>query len=54
MGRITALGRSGQTDIIQNFPDFATPHEVTFPITIEKAKLMATNSDGKKIDTHGL
>jgi hypothetical protein len=49
-----AITPAAQTDISQNFPDFATPHKVTFPITIEKAKLMATNSDGKKIDTHGL
>jgi hypothetical protein len=49
-----AIPATVRADIIKNFPAYTTDHDVTFPINIEKAKLMGTNTDDKKIDTHSL
>ena len=40
--------------ITQKFPRQATKNKISFPINIEKGKLVASHSNGKKIETNGL
>jgi hypothetical protein len=40
--------------IIKQFHDYMNSHDMIFPINIEKAKLMAMNTNKQTIDTHSL